>query len=51
MGESKSLWRIKRRYKQDAGNCADCITFWEKLGRDKEEHIKELGELIKTHLK
>ncbi len=49
--ESKSLWRIKKRYKQDAGNCTDCIAFWEKLEQDKEEHIKELGELIKTHLK
>jgi hypothetical protein len=48
--ESKSLWRIKKRYKQDAGGCTKCVTFWEKLEQDKEEHIKELGELIKTHV-
>ena len=48
--ESKSLWRIKKRYKQDARSCTECVAFWEKLERDKEEHIKELGKLIKTHM-
>jgi hypothetical protein len=48
--ESKSLWRINRRYKQDAGGCAQCQAFWDKLEEDKEEHIKELEELVKTHL-
>ena len=49
--ESKSLWRISKRYKQDAGDCAQCQAFWEKLDEDKEEHIEELTELIKAHLK
>ena len=49
--ESKSLWRISKRYKQDADDCAQCQAFWEKLDDDKEEHIEELTELIKAHLK
>jgi len=48
--ESKSLWRISERYKQDAGDCAKCQAFWDKLEKDKEDHIKELRGLIKTHL-
>lgn len=31
--ESKSLWRIKKAYKQDAGDCAQCLAFWDKLGK------------------
>jgi len=49
--ESKSLWRISKRYKQDAGDCTQCQAFWEKLDEDKEEHIEELTELIKAHLR
>jgi acid phosphatase class B len=49
--ESKSLWRINKRYKQDADDCTECQAFWEKLDEDKEEHIEELTELIKAHLK
>ncbi len=48
--ESKSLWRISKRYKQDAGDCTQCQAFWNKLEEDKEDHIKELEELVKTHL-
>jgi hypothetical protein len=48
--EHKSLWRIKNEYKKDGGDCATCRAFWEKLERDKEDHIKELENLIKSHL-
>ena len=48
--EHKSLWRIKNMYKNDAGDCADCKTFWEKMEKDKEDHIQELTGLIKKHL-
>ena len=47
--ESKSLWRIKNVYKKDAGECATCQTFWEKMERDKEEHIVEIQGLLKEH--
>jgi hypothetical protein len=49
--ESKSLWRIRYKYKKDAEQCKECIDFWEKLEVDKEAHIKELSKLIKTHLR
>ena len=48
--ESKSLWRIKQRYKQDAGAFGDCLTFWNKLEMDEEQHISDLKILIKSHL-
>lgn len=48
--EHKSLWRIKKEYLQDAGDCADCRAFWRNLAADKETHIKELTKLIKKHL-
>jgi hypothetical protein len=48
--ESKSLWRIKNTYKKDASGCSGCITFWESLEKDKENHVKELQDLIKNHL-
>ena len=48
--EHKSLWRIKKHYKEDAQGCEECLVFWNKLEKDKEEHIKELTELIKKHL-
>jgi hypothetical protein len=42
--ESKSLWRIKNTYKKDKSDCkiSSCIAFWDKLEKDKEDHIKEL---------
>ena len=48
--ESKSLWRIRNSYKQDASNCNECADFWDKLIVDKEDHIKELEKLIKPHI-
>jgi len=37
-------------YKNDASECAECKTFWEKMEKDKEKHIEELRELIKSHI-
>jgi hypothetical protein len=47
--ENKSLWRIKNMYMKDAGDCVSCKAFWEKMEKDKEEHIQELLRLIKSH--
>lgn len=49
--EHKSLWRIKNEYKKDADSCAECKVFWEKMEKDKENHIQELTGIIKNHLK
>lgn len=48
--EHKSLWRIKDAYVKDAGDCKDCKAFWEKMVKDKEDHIEELMVLIKGHM-
>jgi len=47
--EHKSLYRIKNMYKIDAKQCKECKTFWEKLEKDKENHIQELTNLIQNH--
>lgn len=47
--EHKSLWRIQNMYKKDAGDCASCNAFWEKMEKDKEEHVRELTHLIGEH--
>lgn len=38
-------------YMNDAGDCADCQTFWKKMEADKEDHVRELTELVKSHMK
>lgn len=48
--ENKALWRIENHYKKDAGDCAKCQKFWEKMEKDKEDHVNELQELIKEHV-
>jgi hypothetical protein len=48
--EHKSLWRIKNMYKKDASGCSQCQAFWDKLEKDKEDHIRELEEVIKKHI-
>jgi hypothetical protein len=47
--ESKSLWRIKNQYMQEAVGNDDIMGFWKKIEKDKEEHIAELQTLIKKH--
>ncbi|MFO8051738.1 MAG: hypothetical protein R6V01_08590 [Thermoplasmatota archaeon] len=49
--ESQSLYRIKNDYKSDSSGCDSCMEFWKKMEKDKEEHIQELEELLKEHLK
>lgn len=48
--EHKSLWRIKKMYKEDAGDCEDCKAFWNMMEQDKEEHIRDLKKLISDHM-
>jgi hypothetical protein len=48
--ESKSLKRIKNEYQTDHGGCDECEAFWQKMEQDKEEHIRELKQMIATHL-
>jgi len=48
--ENQSLWRFKNDYISDAAHCQECKEFWEKMVKDKEEHIKELVRLIKKHI-
>jgi hypothetical protein len=48
--ESKSLWRIKNQYKKDAVGYQDCLDFWDKLIKGKEEHIQDLEKLIHAHV-
>jgi len=46
--EHKSLWRIRDEYIKDAKE--GHAEFWQKMVKDKEEHIAELTELIKAEL-
>ena len=48
--EHKSLYRIKNMYKKDSKDCKECLEFWNRLEKDKEEHIRELQGLISPHL-
>jgi beta-galactosidase GanA len=50
VAENKSLWRIQNNYHKDA-DCKECQAFWDKMEKDKEDHIRELSELIKNHMK
>lgn len=50
--ESRSLKRISEMYCDDASSESkdECKMFWEKMKKDKEEHIEELLGLIKQNL-
>jgi beta-galactosidase GanA len=48
--ESKSLWQIKNHYKEDACDCDECRRFWDKLEKDKEQHIEDLEKLLRSHM-
>ena len=48
--ESRSLWRIKDTYIRDAEQCGECSQFWQKMVKDKEEHITDLKKLIAEHI-
>jgi hypothetical protein len=47
--ENKSLWRIEHMYLKDSQE-EDHTAFWDRMKKDKAEHIAELKELIKNHL-
>ncbi len=49
--EHKSLWRIRNQYIGDAGDCTQCKEMWERLVKNKEDHIDELMGIIKAHVK
>lgn len=48
--EARSLWRIKDDYMKDAENSPESKAIWEKLIKDKEEHLKDLRQLIKKEI-
>jgi hypothetical protein len=47
--ESKSLWRIQNNYLSDAESCSECREFWERLRDDKEQHCRDLLNLMSSH--
>jgi hypothetical protein len=49
IAENKSHWRIKNNYMKES-DCEECLIFWKKMEKDKENHARELNELIKEHL-
>ena len=48
--ESKSLWRIKNNYKNDAAMDNESKELWNFIEKDKEEVVKLLTEKIKERL-
>jgi hypothetical protein len=40
----------KQMYKQEAGHCAECRAFWEKLADEKATHVAKLEDLIRRHI-
>ena len=48
--DSKSVWRIKKHYLKES-KTSEMKSFWTKVMRDKENHLKELKDLIKKELK
>lgn len=48
--EQKSLWRMRKFYEDDSGDCDECYKFWEKMIKDKEDHIKEISGILKKHM-
>lgn len=47
--EHRSLWRLKKYYVKDAKNCKKCKELWQKLLKEKNEHIKRISEILKAH--
>lgn len=48
--ESRSAWRIKTSYEQDAANCSECLMLWKKLLAEKKRNIEQIERLIRHHL-
>jgi len=47
--DAKSAWRIERHYIEEAGSEEE-RNFWKNLLQEKENHVRELKELIKKEL-
>ncbi len=48
--ESRSLWRIKKDYQNDASSDENTKVFWEKLMSEKEANLTEIKNLIKERI-
>jgi hypothetical protein len=48
--EQKSIWRVKRYYVGDAGNCEECKEFWARFLQQKEDNVAQMKDLIKKHI-
>jgi len=49
--EQKSIWRMRKYYINDAGDCEESRAFWEKFLKQKEENIAEIKRLLEKHMK
>jgi hypothetical protein len=47
--ESKSVWRIKNQYMQEAVGSDDMMALWKEIEKAKEDHITKLQALIKKY--
>lgn len=47
--ESKSLWRIKNHYMQEAVGSDDIMNLWKEMEKSKEEQIAKLQALVKKY--
>lgn len=47
--ESKSLWRIKNHYENEA-TTPELKVFWEKLAQEKESYISEMKRFLKNEM-
>lgn len=48
--EQKSIWRVRRYYIGDAGNCEECKKFWQEFLSQKESNVAQMKDLIKKHI-
>jgi hypothetical protein len=47
--EQRSLWRIQKYYLKNSSGCKTCQNFFKKLAEDKQNHIKEILNLLSRH--
>lgn len=47
--ESKSVWRIKNQYMQEAVGSDDMMVLWKEIEKTKEDQIAKLRALIKKY--
>ena len=48
--EQKSIWRVRKYYIGDAGNCEECRRFWTNFLEQKETNVAQMKDLIKKHI-